>query len=143
MGFSTRTTGVTSNSAVDTVLSVSPTGSVEVGETITVQYSTGPKSVTLPSNLEGTDSEEAINAITALGVNVQIHFEESSSAREGTVLRTSPTSGSRVEVGSSVDVYVAKAPAASASASASPSASASQSTTGSESASPSAGSTGN
>ena len=143
LGFSTRTTGVTSESAVDTVLSVSPTGSVEMGETITVQYSTGPKSVTLPSNLEGTDSEEAINAITALGVNVQIHFEESSSAREGTVLRTSPTSGSRVEVGSSVDVYVAKAPAASASASASPSASASQSTTGSESASPSAGSTGN
>ncbi|WP_237242988.1 protein kinase domain-containing protein [Rothia nasimurium] len=143
MGFSTRTTGVTSDSAVDTVLSVSPTGSVEVGETITVQYSTGPKSVTLPSNLEGTDSEEAINAITALGVNVQIHFEESSSAREGTVLRTSPTSGSRVEVGSSVDVYVAKAPAASASASASSSASASQSTTGSDSASPSADSTGN
>ncbi|WP_237206056.1 protein kinase domain-containing protein [Rothia nasimurium] len=145
LGFSTRTTGVTSESAVDTVLSVSPTGSVEVGETITVQYSTGPKSVTLPSNLEGTDSEEAINAITALGVNVQIHFEESSSAREGTVLRTSPTSGSRVEVGSSVDVYVAKAPAASASAtaSASPSASAPQSDTASEEASPSADSTGN
>ena len=145
LGFSTRTTGVTSESAVDTVLSVSPTGSVEMGETITVQYSTGPKSVTLPSNLEGTDSEEAINAITALGVNVQIHFEESSSAREGTVLRTSPTSGSRVEVGSSVDVYVAKAPAesASATASASPSASAPQSDTASEAASPSADSTGN
>ncbi|MDY6052166.1 MAG: PASTA domain-containing protein, partial [Rothia sp. (in: high G+C Gram-positive bacteria)] len=143
MGFSTRTTGVTSDSPVDTVLSVSPTGSVEVGETITVQYSTGPKSVTLPSNLEGTNSEEAINAITALGVNVQIHFEESSSAREGTVLRTSPTSGSRVEVGSNVDVYVAKAPAASASETTSPSPSASQSDTASEAASPSADSTGN
>lgn len=143
LGFSTRTTGVTSDSDIDTVLSVSPTGSVEVGETITVQYSTGPKSVTLPSNLESTDSEEAINAITALGVNVQIHFEESSSAREGTVLRTSPTSGSRVEVGSSVDVYVAKAPAASASASASASTSAPQSDTASETASPSADSTGN
>lgn len=124
MGFSTRTTGVTSDAAVDTVLSVSPTGSVKVGETITVQYSTGPKSVTLPSNLEGTNSEDAIAAITALGVNVQIHFEESSSAKEGTVLRTSPTSSSRVEVGSSVDVYVAKAPAASASASPSASTSA-------------------
>ncbi|MFW0181199.1 protein kinase domain-containing protein [Rothia sp. P5766] len=120
MGFSTRTTGVTSDAAVDTVLSVSPTGSVKVGETITVQYSTGPKSVTLPSNLEGTNSEDAIAAITTLGVNVQIHFEESSSAQEGTVLRTSPTSSSRVEVGSSVDVYVAKAPA---STTASPSAS--------------------
>lgn len=123
MGFSTRTTGVTSDAKVDTVLSVSPTGSVKVGETITIQYSTGPKSVTLPSNLEGTNSEDAIAAITTLGVNVQIHFEESSSAKAGTVLRTSPTSSSRVEVGSSVDVYVAKAPATS-SASASPSASA-------------------
>lgn len=124
MGFSTRTTGVTSNAEVDTVLSVSPTGNVKVGETITVQYSTGPKSVTLPSNLEGTNSEDAIAAITALGVNVQIHFEESSSAKEGTVLRTYPTSSSRVEVGSSVDVYVAKAPAATASASPSASSSA-------------------
>ncbi|ORC15922.1 protein kinase [Rothia nasimurium] len=139
-GFSTRTTGVTSDAEVDTVLSVSPTGSVEVGETITVQYSTGPKSVTLPSNLEGTDSEEAIRAITALGVNVQIHFEESNSSAEGTVLRTSPTSGSRVEVGSSVDVYVARAPAA-ADASDQPSASESQSATAS--ASPTADAGGN
>lgn len=129
LGFSTRTTGVNSDTAADTVLSVSPTGNLEVGETITVQYSTGPQTVTLPSNLEGTDSEEAIKAITALGVNVQIHFEENSSASQGSVLRTSPTSGSRVEVGSSVDVYVARAPAsasASASASTSPTASASQ-----------------
>lgn len=110
LGLSPRTSGVSSDQPIDTVLSVSPTGSLEVGETITVQYSTGPKSVTLPSNLEGTDSEEAIQAITALGVNVQIHFEESNSATEGTILRTSPTSGSRVEVGSSVDVYVARAP---------------------------------
>ncbi|MDO4898137.1 MAG: protein kinase [Rothia sp. (in: high G+C Gram-positive bacteria)] len=110
MGFSTRTTGVTSNKPADTVLSVSPTGSVEVGETITIQYSAGPQSVTLPSNLEGMSSDDAISAITALGVNVQIHFEESNSASEGTVLRTSPTSGSRVEVGSSVNVYVAQPP---------------------------------
>ncbi|MDY3049311.1 MAG: protein kinase [Rothia sp. (in: high G+C Gram-positive bacteria)] len=143
LGFSTRTTGMTSNEPVDTVLALSPTGNVEVGETITVQYSTGPKSVNLPSNLEGTDYEEAVAAITAQGVNVKIHFEESTSARPNTVLRTSPTSGSRVEVGSSVDVYVARAPA---SASASPSASASASTssdTGSASAAASAEATGN
>lgn len=114
MGFSTRTTGITSQKAVDTVLSVSPTGSVEVGETITIQYSTGPQSVILPSNLEGMKSDDAISAITALGVNVQVRFEETTSATDGTVLRTSPTSGSRVEVGASVDVYVAKAPASAA-----------------------------
>ena len=120
MGFSTRTTGVTSDKPVDTVLSVSPTGSVQVGETITIQYSAGPQSVTLPSNLEGMTSDEAATAITALGVNVQLHFEETTSATEGTVLRTSPTSGSRVEVGSSVNIYVAQAPTSEPSASSQP-----------------------
>lgn len=120
MGFSTRTTGVTSDKPVDTVLSVSPTGSVQVGETITIQYSAGPQSVTLPSNLEGMTSDEAATAITALGVNVQLHFEETTSATEGTVLRTSPTSGSRVEVGSSVNIYVARAPTPEPSASSQP-----------------------
>lgn len=143
MGFSTRTTGVTSNAEVDTVLSVSPTGSVKVGETITVQYSTGPKSVTLPSNLEGTNSDDAVAAITALGVNVQIHFEENGSAKEGTVLRTSPTSSTRVEVGSSVDVYVAKAPPASASASPSASATPQSNKDGSEPSSSSSAGTSN
>lgn len=122
MGFSTRTTGVTSDKPVDTVLSVSPTGSVQVGETITIQYSAGPQSVTLPSNLEGMTSDEAAEAITALGVNVQLHFEETTSATEGTVLRTSPTSGSRVEVGSSVNIYVARQPAPESSASSQPAA---------------------
>ncbi|SLE77700.1 Putative serine/threonine-protein kinase PknA [Mycobacteroides abscessus subsp. bolletii] len=120
MGFSTRTTGVTSDKPVDTVLSVSPTGSVQVGETITIQYSAGPQSVTLPSNLEGMTSDEAATAITALGVNVQLHFEETTSATAGTVLRTSPTSGSRVEVGSSVNIYVARAPTPEPSASSQP-----------------------
>lgn len=120
MGFSTRTTGVTSDKPVDTVLSVSPTGSVQVGETITIQYSAGPQSVTLPSNLEGMTSDEAATAITALGVNVQLHFEETTSATAGTVLRTSPTSGSRVEVGSNVNIYVARAPTPEPSASSQP-----------------------
>ena len=120
MGFSTRTTGVTSDKPVDTVLSVSPTGSVQVGETITIQYSAGPQSVTLPSNLEGMTSDEAATAITALGVNVQLHFEETTSATAGTVLRTSPTSGSRVEVGSNVNIYVARTPTPEPSASSQP-----------------------
>ncbi|GGH67115.1 protein kinase domain-containing protein [Rothia aerolata] len=129
MGLSTRTTGVTSDQPSDTVLSVSPSGTVEVGSTVTVEYSTGPRSVTLPSDLEGKDADEAINQITELGVNVKVHQEESRSADENTVLRTNPSSGSQVEVGSSVDVYVATAPEASASASASASAQASPTTT--------------
>ncbi len=117
MGLSTKTTGVTSDKEADTVLSVSPTGSVKQGTTVTVEYSSGPRSVSLPDNLEGKNADEAINEITALGVNVNVHREESTSADPNTVLRTNPTSGSRVEVGSSVDVYVASQPADSASTS--------------------------
>ncbi|MDO4916884.1 MAG: protein kinase [Rothia sp. (in: high G+C Gram-positive bacteria)] len=135
-GFSTKTTGVTSDKAADTVLSVSPTGAVAVGSTVTVTYSNGPQSVTLPSNLEGKNADDAIQEITKLGVNVKVHQEASDSAEPNTVLRTNPTSGSKVEVGSSVDVYVASessgsssaTPSASASSSAAPSASAESST---------------
>ena len=116
LGFSTKTTGVTSDKESDTVLSVSPVGAVTAGSTVTVEYSTGPQSVTLPSNLEGKNADEAIDEITKLGINVKVHNEESKSAEPNTVLRTNPTSGSKVEVGSSVDVYVASAPASSASA---------------------------
>lgn len=116
LGFSTKTTGVTSDKESDTVLSVSPVGAVTAGSTVTVEYSTGPQSVTLPSNLEGKNADEVIDEITKLGVNVKVHNEESKSADPNTVLRTNPTSGSKVEVGSSVDVYVASAPASSASA---------------------------
>lgn len=118
LGLSLKTTGSTSNEPTDTVLSISPTGSVEPGTTVSLTYSTGPQSVTLPSSLEGKNADEAIQEIVALGVNVRVHTEESDSAEPNTILRTSPSSGSKVEVGSNVDVYVAKAPESTPSASA-------------------------
>lgn len=127
LGLSTKTEGVTSDSANDTVLSISPTGALKPGSTVTVTYSTGPKSVVLPTDLEGRNADMVIKEITDLGVNVQVHVQKTSSAAPNTVLRTSPSSGSRVEIGSSVDVYVAQAPS-SASPSASASASAGSST---------------
>lgn len=110
LGLSLKTTGTTSNEANDTVLSISPTGSVEPGTTISLTYSTGPQSVTLPTGLEGMNADDAIKQIVDLGVNVRVHTEESDSAEPNTILRTNPSSGSKVEVGSNVDVYVAKAP---------------------------------
>ncbi|QNV37708.1 protein kinase domain-containing protein [Rothia terrae] len=138
-GLSTKTEGVASDEKSDTVLSISPTGSVVAGSTVTVSYSTGPASVTLPNNLEGRNADEVIKQITDLGVNVQVHMETTDSADPNTVLRTSPSSGSHVEVGSNVDVYVAhassssgtdseSAAAATPTTEASPSASASAST---------------
>lgn len=128
LGLSPKTEGVESNQPENTVISVSPTGTLEQGNSVTVRYSTGPKSVTLPSNLEGKNVDEASKAVAALGVNVSLHYENSDTAAPGTVLRTTPSSGTKVTVGSNVDMYVASSNSgrgSSASASAAPSASAS------------------
>ncbi len=134
MGFLTSTNGVSSDQSVNQVLSVSPTGLVEIGSTITVTYSTGPQSVRLPDNLEGMNADEAISQITNLGVNVRVHRERSTSAAANTVLRTNPSSGSTVEIGSSVDVYVAVSANSNNSDSAEPSATSTTQTTPSASA---------
>ena len=128
LGLSPKTEGVESTQPENTVISVSPTGTLEQGNSVTVRYSTGPKSVTLPSNLEGKNVDEASKAVAALGVNVSLHYENSDTAAPGTVLRTTPSSGTKVTVGSNVDMYVASSNSgrgSSASASVAPSASAS------------------
>ena len=128
LGLSPKTEGVESTQPENTVISVSPTGTLEQGNSVTVRYSTGPKSVTLPSNLEGKNVDEASKAVAALGVNVSLHYENSDTAAPGTVLRTTPSSGTKVTVGSNVEMYVASSNSgrgSSASASAAPSASAS------------------
>ncbi|WP_298489785.1 protein kinase domain-containing protein [uncultured Rothia sp.] len=130
LGLSPKTEGVESTKPENTVISVSPTGTLEQGNSVTVRYSTGPKSVTLPPNLEGKNVDEASKAVAALGVNVSLHYENSDTAAPGTVLRTTPSSGTKVTVGSNVDMYVASSSSgrgSSASASASRSASASAS----------------
>ena len=128
LGLSPKTEGVESTQPENTVISVSPTGTLEQGNSVTVRYSAGPKSVTLPSNREGKNVGEASKAVAALGVNVSLHYENSDTAAPGTVLRTTPSSGTKVTVGSNVDMYVASSNSgrgSSASASAAPSASAS------------------
>ena len=130
LGLSPKTEGIESTQPENTVISVSPTGTLDQGNSVTVRYSTGPKSVTLPSNLEGKNVDEASKAVAALGVNVSLHYENSDTAAPGTVLRTTPSSGTKVTVGSNVDMYVASSSSgrgSSASASASRSASASAS----------------
>ena len=71
-----------------------------------MRYSSGSKSVSLP-NVEGKNYEEAAPSITSLGVNVRIHLEYSETAQPGTVLRTSPSPGTKVSVPSMVEMYVA------------------------------------
>lgn len=105
-GLSVKSSGQRSDQEANTVLSVSPEGQLAVGSDVTVTYSTGPGSVTLPSSVEGRDADTVIDEITSEGVNVTRHDEASDSVASGKVIRTSPSAGSTVEVGSSVDVYV-------------------------------------
>ena len=105
-GLVVQKVGIESDQPVNTVLQISPSGSVTVGTTITVQYSTG-KQVEIPANLVGRSSDEVSSAISKLGLNVTIHYEHSPTQAPGTVLRISPESGTKVEIRSKVDVYVA------------------------------------
>ena len=106
LGLSPRTESVESEEPANTVLSISPAGSVDEGTTITVRYSSGSRGATLP-NVDGKNYEEASRTITSLGVDVNLHFEHSDTAQPGTVLRTSPSSGTKVSVPSKVEMYVA------------------------------------
>ena len=106
MGLRVSSEGEDSEQDENTVLDVSPTGEIAVGSQVTVSYSTGPESVTLPSSMVGRDADAVIDEITELGVNVTRHQQSSDEYPSGQVVRTSPDSGTRVSVGSNVDVYV-------------------------------------
>ncbi|WP_129656913.1 protein kinase domain-containing protein [Rothia halotolerans] len=106
LGLRVSSEGEDSEQDENTVLDVSPTGEIAVGSQVTVSYSTGPESVTLPGSMVGRDADAVIDEITELGVNVTRHQQSSDEYPAGQVIRTSPDSGTRVSVGSNVDVYV-------------------------------------
>jgi len=135
MGLQVKPEGVDSNEAKDTVLSVSPSGSVEKGTSIIVKYSNGPKTATIPTGLIGQDKDTASAAIVKLGINVNQISEHSDTAAPGTVLRITPLPGTQVPLHSSVDVYIADASYGQGSGGAAPSANTSTSASASASAS--------
>ena len=135
MGLQVKPEGVDSNEAKDTVLSVSPSGSVEKGTSIIVKYSNGPKTATIPTGLIGQDKDTASAAIVKLGINVNQISEHSDTAAPGTVLRITPLPGTQVPLHSSVDVYIADASSGQGSGGAAPSANTSPSASASASAS--------
>lgn len=135
MGLQVKPEGVDSNEAKDTVLSVSPSGSVEKGTSIIVKYSNGPKTATIPTGLIGQDKDTASAAIVKLGINVNQISEHSDTAAPGTVLRITPLPGTQVPLHSSVDVYIADASSGQGSGGAAPSANTSTSASASASAS--------
>ena len=76
-------------------------GAQPFGSTVTVQVSLGPQPVTVPS-LDGQSPSAATAALTALGLVPGGPYGPSGAT---TVVSTSPSGGTSVPVGSTVDVY--------------------------------------
>jgi serine/threonine-protein kinase len=108
MGYQVVPNPVESGEAENTVIDISPTGKVEVGKPITVTYSTGPGTVTIPNGLAGQSEQQVREALIGLGLVPQ-GTEKPSDQPAGTVLSLSPNSGD-VPAGSTVSYVVSSGP---------------------------------
>ena len=108
MGYQVVPDPVESNESENTVIDISPTGTVEVGKAITVTYSTGPGTVTIPGGLAGQSEQQVREALIGLGLVPQ-GTEQPSDQPAGTVLSLSPASGD-VPAGSTVSYVVSSGP---------------------------------
>jgi serine/threonine-protein kinase len=88
----------------------SPSGGdqIERGTLITLFVSSGPAKVTVP-NVTGQNEASASAELSNVGLKADATQEESNQD-PGTVIRQSPTSGSKVDKGATVTIVVAKAP---------------------------------
>jgi beta-lactam-binding protein with PASTA domain/tRNA A-37 threonylcarbamoyl transferase component Bud32 len=87
----------------------SPSGGqqIERGTLVTVFISSGPAKVTVP-NVTGQNEASATSELSNVGLKADV-TEEESDETPGTVLRQSPSAGSKVEKGGTVTIVVAKA----------------------------------
>ncbi|MCT9869538.1 protein kinase domain-containing protein [Paenarthrobacter aurescens] len=114
------------NSAVPgTVVSLNPTGAVDPGQTITVQYSKGPEAVAVPTIGVGANEAQVRAAIEGAGLRWVAGDPVNGAVGQqaGTFVRSSPAAGAEVPAGSTVTYFLSKAvvPTNPGSSSASPS----------------------
>ncbi|KUM38092.1 protein kinase domain-containing protein [Arthrobacter sp. EPSL27] len=103
------------DSAPGTVVDINPSGRVQPGTTITVSYSKGPESVTVPSLQSGASEAAVQQAIQNAGLRWAKGADVSPTSKDektGTFVSSEPASGSKVPAGSVVTYHLAKAPAA-------------------------------
>jgi beta-lactam-binding protein with PASTA domain len=81
---------------------------VEKGSKVTLLVSIGKEKVTVPGNLIGRPYQEVQQELQTLGFLVEIRQRESASARPDTVLEVKPGSGSQVNKGAKITLFVAK-----------------------------------
>ncbi|MFJ4209407.1 protein kinase [Paenarthrobacter sp. NPDC089675] len=107
------------------VVDLNPTGPVEPGTTITVQYSKGREMVAVPSIGVGLPEDQVRGLIEGAGLRwvAGDPVNGSPTQQPGTFVRSSPAAGTNVEAGSVVTYYLSKSvvPSSPASSSSSPS----------------------
>jgi serine/threonine-protein kinase len=101
---------VFNTAAVGTVTDLNPTGPVDPGEVITVQYSKGPEMVSVPSIGVGLSEEEVRGLIEAANLR-WVPGDPVNGAvgqKPGTFVRSEPAPGTKVAAGSVVTYHLSK-----------------------------------
>jgi eukaryotic-like serine/threonine-protein kinase len=109
-GFKTTTQKEPSDAiGVGRATRTSPSGGqqIERGTLVTIFVSSGPAKVTVP-NVTGQNEASATAELSNVGLKADV-TEEESDQDPGSVIRQSPSSGSKVDKGSTVTIVVAKA----------------------------------
>ena len=88
---------------------VEPGEMVARNSTITFYLSSGAQPIEVP-DVTGQDADAAEEALTDLGLKVKRDYAHSSSDAEGTIIRTDPSSGTEVEKGHEVTIYISQGP---------------------------------
>ncbi|UYQ77630.1 protein kinase [Glutamicibacter sp. JL.03c] len=91
------------------VISLNPTGNVEVGETVTVTYAMAPETVEVPE-VTGMSFEAAQKRIQDAGLAAARGEERSDSSVAGTVLSQDVSAGSDVDPGTTVTLDLSTGP---------------------------------
>jgi serine/threonine-protein kinase len=103
------------DSAPGTVVDINPSGRVQPGTTITVSYSKGPESVTVPTLQSGASEAAVQQAIQNAGLRWAKGADVNPTSKDekpGTFVSSEPAPGSEVPAGSVVTYHLAKTPAA-------------------------------
>jgi serine/threonine-protein kinase len=107
-GFAVARTNVDSNSAKDTVVDQSPSGTAPKGATITLSVSKGPKQSTVP-DVTNQDQASAQSALQSAGFNVKVTKQDvNDPGLEGIVLSETPQGGTKADQGSTVTLTVGR-----------------------------------
>jgi serine/threonine-protein kinase len=100
--------GASSQYGKGTVYSSNPAGgaSVTKGQSVTLDVSTGAKTLTIPGDIIGESYQTAYNQLTGMGLSVTQTVDKNSAQAANTVLSSSPKPGTQVNANSSVVLTV-------------------------------------